>query len=319
MPIFPDIFSPSLDKPSIGCLDPRQVRCDSSHNIYPIDFLNVLLEKIKKNSGVDDNRHTIRFLVDIYGRLWFAEEGGPGKIIPAHYQITGEPANSARCITAGNITFSANHKEIIAINHKSGDFKPPFDTLKWVLAILVANEHRLEAAFVSLAATINIQKLSSSLGSDGEPTYAIEKAELETAIENIFDIDELRIQPTVMQETIYNKKRRRDTDDVEPFTPLNWGCAASSNRLLFDDAEPASPTRFHAAAGRLLESPKKVNAAVAEVLISSPPRRPRGAGSGFFGAGLLMESFPLATSPAKAPALPAALVDEEHAAPASLV
>jgi hypothetical protein len=316
MPIFPDIFSPLLDRPAQSCLSPRPVTCDSSHSIYPIDFLSSLIEKIKTNSGEEENTHTVRFLVDIYARLWFAEEGGPSKIIPAHYQITGDAANSARCITAGNIKFSADHREIISINHKSGDFRPPFDTLKWVLAILIANEDRLAAVSVRLADKINIQKLSSSGGSDEEPTYTIEKSALATDVRRIFDINELRIQPTAIKETTYNRKRRRTNyDSDEQLSPKGHGGAAASAKLFFDfvAGEPCSPPRAHAARS-LLESPH-ANAAAASasdsIIISSPPRRPRGAGSRFFGAALLLEDAPLVTAATEAPVIPDAPVAEE--------
>jgi len=326
MPIFPDIFSPSLDRPSKGCISPRSVTCDSSHSIYPIAFLSSLIEKIKTNSGKDNNTHTIRFLVDIYGRLWFGEEGGPSRSVPAHYQMTGDPANNARCITAGNITFSDDHREIIFINNKSGDFRPPFDTLKWVLAILIANEDRLAAASVRLADTINIQKLSSSGGGDEEPNYVIEKNVLETDVRRIFDIDELKLQPTLIKETSYNRKRRRaNYDSDEQLSPQGYGAgvgAASSAKLLFnyEAGEPCSPPRASAAARNLLDSPHANAAeagASASIIISSPPRRPRGAGSRFFGAGLLLEDAPLVTAATEAPVIPDAPVAEESVAAAA--
>jgi len=323
MPIFPDIFSPTNDRPSIGCLSPRTVNCDSSHSIYPINHLNSLLEKIKTNSGAEDSTHTVRFLVDLYGILWFAEEGGPNKIIPAHYQITGDAANSARCITAGNITFSDDHKEIIFINHKSGDFRPPFDTLKWVLAILIANEVELKAVSVRLADIINIQKLSSSGGSDEEPSYSIKKDELETEVKSIFDIDALKDQPREIKITRYDRKRRRAYyDSDEQLSPQGHGAAggaASSAKLLFDyvAGDPGSPPRALAATRNLLESPHANAAeasASASIIISSPPRRPRGAGSRFFEAGLLLEDAPLVTAATEAPVIPVAPVAAESVA-----
>ena len=53
MPIFSTIFSPPTDnpkdKPHFICKVPRHIHDDCTYSIYPIAYLNRLIEKIKKN------------------------------------------------------------------------------------------------------------------------------------------------------------------------------------------------------------------------------------------------------------------------------
>lgn len=73
------------------------------------------------------------------GELVFAAEGAPRQHIPAHYQMADKNPREALCVSAGNAFFDENNK-LVAIDHKSGDFRPTFDSLKFALgAMLNAN------------------------------------------------------------------------------------------------------------------------------------------------------------------------------------
>lgn len=63
----------------------------------------------------------------------FAAEGCPSGHIPAHYQMSEMHGISpGGCISAGNAFFDESNK-LCVIDHKSGDYRPPFDSLQFAL------------------------------------------------------------------------------------------------------------------------------------------------------------------------------------------
>lgn len=164
MPKLEDIFSSSDIPKSPSCNIGRIVK-SSSHLIYPLGHLNELLGLLKTKDG---KPLVVRYLVDTRGAIWFAAEGRPNSsTIPEHYKMTGEVSSSARCLAAGNITFSPDGKKITSINHKSGDFHPPFSSLKFPLTILVAKQDVLSSQSITLADDLQIEKLTLSGGGRG--------------------------------------------------------------------------------------------------------------------------------------------------------
>ena len=113
------------------------VHCDA--NSFSINSLSTFKELLAQEK--DD---IFRFLVDTSGRLWFAYETRPNNNAPKHFQMTGDPLETARCLTAGNLKFKNKTGTILRnINHRSGDFFPSFLSLRWLLAILLVNEELL--------------------------------------------------------------------------------------------------------------------------------------------------------------------------------
>lgn len=113
---------------------------DGVYEIHSLTTLNQLLAKKKANKEIP----TLRFLVDVQGYVWFAEETLPGIKAPKHYQMTGKSITEAFCITAGNIKFrNTSYQTLKNISHRSGDFHPSFYSLRMFLAILVAHEQNL--------------------------------------------------------------------------------------------------------------------------------------------------------------------------------
>jgi hypothetical protein len=113
------------------------INCEA--NSYSINSLSTLSELLAPKK---DN--IFRFLVDTSGKLWFAYENRPANTIPKHFQMTGDPLESACCFTAGNIKFKNKRVVVLKnINHRSGDFYPSFLSLRWILAALVVNEELL--------------------------------------------------------------------------------------------------------------------------------------------------------------------------------
>ncbi|WP_058476828.1 hypothetical protein [Legionella steigerwaltii] len=125
--------------------------------VPPDKILQLLQDKECTKVKIDDETYKVlRFLVRTNGELVFAREGYPGGSIPAHWQMAGEDSIlAAFCLTAGNVFFDEKNNTLKFINNKSGDFRPPFDSLQFVFPELIK-------AKIQLADTLNIQKLNDS-------------------------------------------------------------------------------------------------------------------------------------------------------------
>ncbi|MBN9229909.1 MAG: hypothetical protein BGO90_05680 [Legionella sp. 40-6] len=111
-----------------------------TYDIYSLTTLNNLLTK----KIINQETPTLRFLIDVQGVAWFAEETLPGIKAPKHYQMTGKNINEAFCITAGNIKFkNKKYCTLKNISHRSGDFHPSFHSLRLFLAFLILHESSL--------------------------------------------------------------------------------------------------------------------------------------------------------------------------------
>lgn len=150
--------------------------------LYPLTHLNMLIGILQNKMAVKFNEDhlRIRYLVDTNKKLWFAEEGSPTEGIPAHYQMTGQSTDIATCLSAGTLTFSSDFSCLIAIDHKSGDFRPPFNSIKWLLAILVNSESLLPAG-LCLGKDLDIEELTDRGGSF--KTHKIEITALRTMVD----------------------------------------------------------------------------------------------------------------------------------------
>jgi hypothetical protein len=216
------IFNTSLQKPKFVAFDIKKSLQDgTSFKIYPISELHKLIEVVRKKSAP---LLKIRYLVDMNNQLWFAEEGGAGRTIPAHYQM----GDTEWCITAGNIKFSKDYKQIELINHKSS-FKPSLDSIKWVVAILIANEELLNEQSISLSPLLVINELTSSGGN--KEAHILEKIELAQWISGTFGEEYLgsfKKQPLTIKETTYTEPTRvYPTFNLFPLKPTSSDSATT--------------------------------------------------------------------------------------------
>ncbi|WP_058533717.1 hypothetical protein [Legionella saoudiensis] len=132
-----EFFSCPPDSGTIFYAGKTPVNCKGSS--FSIKSLSTLKELLAQ-----EEETVFRFLVDTAGKLWFAFETRPHNNAPKHFQMTGEPLEIARCLTAGNIKFTNKTGSVLKnISHRSGDFHPSFLSLRWLLAILVINEELL--------------------------------------------------------------------------------------------------------------------------------------------------------------------------------
>lgn len=135
--------------------------------LYPFAQLNELIALVcTKPLDDDEALYKIRFVMDCHYQVWFAKEGTPCATIPGH----GQMLEGHTCITAGVLRFSKDFKTL-EIDHKSGDYRPAFDSLKWFLAALMVN---FEARKIQLPATLSILRLNSAGASKNQSILALE-------------------------------------------------------------------------------------------------------------------------------------------------
>ncbi|KGP62498.1 hypothetical protein EP47_06230 [Legionella norrlandica] len=149
---------------------------NSSPLIVKPNKINQLLKDKTCHKEIRGNKvyKALRFLLKTDGELVFAHEGCPNGIVPSHWQMTGATrVFDASCITAGNVFFDERNTLQI-INHKSGDFRPAFDSLQFVFPELIKA--------ISLGKTLEIQKLYSS--GAVEETYKITREDIQTFYED---------------------------------------------------------------------------------------------------------------------------------------
>lgn len=154
------LFNPDKEpKPiPIHKLDWRLGALDNKPTLYTADALPELLKVAEPVPFGETKDKVIRILVTKEGELVLGLEGKPGKEIPAHFQMSDLDVSKALCITAGNAYFN-DKGELTRIDHKSGDFRPPFDTLQHALALLVK-------AGVKFAPEVHIDKLNDRGGTE---------------------------------------------------------------------------------------------------------------------------------------------------------
>lgn len=120
--------------------------------IVKADQLDSLLSRTDSNK---QGYKILRFLLRTNGELVFAAEGTPGEHIPTHYQMADSDFYRAACLTAGNVYFGQD-TQLKIIDHKSGDFKPPFHTLQFALPAFA------ETQLLTTTKVITINELTES-------------------------------------------------------------------------------------------------------------------------------------------------------------
>ncbi|WP_298627659.1 hypothetical protein [uncultured Legionella sp.] len=156
MPI--QIFNSNYQKRPFYIVSIRDLICDSQPYIALAHGLKLLLQdKQCVTEGHEGKTYKVlRFLLKTNGELVFAHEGPPGDVVPSHWQMTGEENSLfAECYTAGNALFSIEDDLLQIINHKSGDFRPEFDSLLFLLPELIKNK-------IPMGNSLEIQQLDNS-------------------------------------------------------------------------------------------------------------------------------------------------------------
>ncbi|MDR3503473.1 MAG: hypothetical protein P4L79_12925 [Legionella sp.] len=214
----------------------KKINCDLEYFIHSLATLGELLAEKKLGGEVPD----LRYLVDTNGQAWFARETRDNApIAPPHYRMTGSPRNAAYCKTAGNLFFSEDYSTLIKVNHKSGDFRPSFASIKWILAILVANEDRLS---FKLPEALTIEELdhNGKVTDTHQCSIADIKKWLQTFKENTALTLKLKAQDAETKTVRYESERRSLIADADQanFAPPNAN--GVSKRLAFGDEAPSN-------------------------------------------------------------------------------
>jgi hypothetical protein len=137
-----DLFQPIESKPLWLKNAVRQL--DNTPLTYGIDDLHALLSDANHVICEQNGKPTtvLRFLLRTDGTLVFGKEGGARLNIPSHFQMADLDPWKATCITAGNAYFDENQK-LVLLDNKSGDFRPPFDTLQFATEALLKHPNIL--------------------------------------------------------------------------------------------------------------------------------------------------------------------------------
>ncbi|GGI89427.1 hypothetical protein [Legionella impletisoli] len=189
----------------------RALRKDVTLQIYPLAQLHELLTVLKgKTQDDDEDDYKIRYLLDTKFNLWFGLEGFPGSEVPAHYQMTGEKREEATCFAAGNIQFSRDFTTIEAINNKSGDFQPPFQSIQWALAVLIHNLE-LSSTTIRLADELCIESAAPIV----QHRFTLDDVRQWVRLSFSEKLEAFSLQPTVIKTCPYEAPHRR----VEPDDP----------------------------------------------------------------------------------------------------
>lgn len=153
-----------------------EARVESIHSLHE------LLDEMQRGGEKPD----LRFIIvekDETIQLWLSRETNdatnpppPGTKIPVHYQLTGDSRESAACICAGNLFFEDDYKTLKKVNHKSGDFKPSFESLKWLLAVLMTyKQQSREHPSINFKETMLIEKLNANGGTLDEVPVSVQE------------------------------------------------------------------------------------------------------------------------------------------------
>ena len=234
-----DIFTVQFDAPFEG-FNRHRIRGESTYKIYPLSALNDLIAIL---SSKEEPEVVVRYLVDKNGHFWFAEEGPASRIIPSHAQMIGSSLKKPTCLTAGNLVFSKDYRSIIAIDHKSGDFKPSFNSTQWALVILVANEAALSELGIELNADLLVYELDTA-GALIE-NYTLTKADIIEWAHDIGGEEDLVYfakQPTAIKTVYYEAVARRFHFSASPTPTLSEYDADVEDNDIDDDDASLSPT-----------------------------------------------------------------------------
>ncbi|MDP3269973.1 MAG: hypothetical protein Q8M40_13125 [Legionella sp.] len=199
---------------------PRRITNDNTRksvtrnfNIYSINDVKKLFnEKIKNiEAGKKDDTY-FRYLLSENGQARFAREHNKQFASPAHFQMTGRTQKDAACITAGNLFFNEDFTQLLAINNKSGDFRPSFDSLKWFVIMLVLNEDHLP---FDLPPELIVQRHANGI------ILNPFKWEL-TDIRNWVEANKINIPNEFLKQLSNQSAEMFKNDDVETMSFGNW-------------------------------------------------------------------------------------------------
>ncbi|PWY55871.1 hypothetical protein DGG96_10185 [Legionella qingyii] len=233
----------------------KKITRTSEYLIHSLATLGQLLTEMKQG----EETPVLRYLVCLNKLAWFAREShSNAPDAPAHFKMTGSPQNQAFCKTAGNLFFSEDYSTLIKINHKSGDFRPSFDSIKWILAILVINETCLPFNLPEVLIIDELDHNGKTIGTH-QCSIASIKNWLTTFAENIALTSSLKEQNAETKRVRYALERPRrfavgDNDDplientkVRRLKFAEDGVPDESNipALLSSDS-PQAATRFPA-------------------------------------------------------------------------
>lgn len=171
---------------------------EGNYSIYSLHTLPDLLGMIRQKTN--STNVVVRFLLAESLQLLFGEEGDPTRSIPPHWALTGALSKeTAKCSSAGNLTLNEKN-QVVVISNKSGGFHPLYDSLQWVIAVIVANG--LEFADKVTIIRITPQGIFEDLSVSAE--------QLKELIRDLFIGDELQRLKTINTNLPTRQSEHRD-------------------------------------------------------------------------------------------------------------
>lgn len=211
---------------------PRESR-DFSCPVFPLAKFVDLVDYVQywEEKGFDISTNRFRFLIDENYQFWLAPEGiADNAVIPAHYQMTGAIREEARCFAAGNLIFSKTEpNKLIKISNKSGDFKPEYHSLEFLLALFDLFKDKLPFVVDN---QLEIEMLKRN------KFYSSERVDLDNLHEWILGefpaeiLEKLEAQPLEIKENTYSYKKH-SRDESSESEELEEGEELDSKRFCF--------------------------------------------------------------------------------------
>lgn len=199
-------------------------------NLYPFAKLHDLINEVS-HTEVDldeDSLYKIRFVMNQHFQVWFSKEGPPSSITPGHGQMLEKEA----CICAGVLRFSKSF-DILEIDHKSGDFRPDFNSLQWFLLALAVN---IKSIKIQLPQMLYLLKLDSNGGNQSKYELSIESILNWAKTVQKQQIDQLVEQTIEKKIMISSSNSSQETSPNYPVRNLAIATSSSSSSSHFISA-----------------------------------------------------------------------------------
>jgi len=159
-------------------------RCDNLKRSRDRDLTFYPIKTLAQVDVNPDAPMNLRYVVTSDYQMLLAPEGRPSKSIPQHLEMP----NGATCIAAGNIFISTTEpRQILGINHQSGDFQPGAGSLLWPLTILSQNPEILTSTLSVYISQVNEHGVFTEL-----PALELNSAELKKMIDKLWTKHDLR-------------------------------------------------------------------------------------------------------------------------------
>ena len=141
-----------------------QLKKDTSYTVHTMGSFNGFLELMKEFvKSRNKTTFVLRYTIRNDKQILFAGENDYLNAME-HFRMTGASPDSAMALAAGNIQVTVladGQLQLDSINHKSGDFRPDLNSIRWILAALFFNKDSIN---LLIPENLSIEELNLSGG-----------------------------------------------------------------------------------------------------------------------------------------------------------